>query len=236
MLANKKIVFHAVEQYDDGFIIDLASEGVTLSESITRLQAFIHHVADFREYFEIHEPIPIIVNAGGFTADRPCADNLSMRKTHSIAEHMLKLQSANHEVVLTAQTMPPYPWHQGGRSFHNSLVTPRSILEYINLTNLPICIDISHTAMAANEYQFDIYQTIEDLSPFCSHYHISDASHSGQEGLQVGDGELDFIRILSILNKTDRQSSLIPEIWQGHLNDGDGFATALRRLSSYARK
>ena len=235
LLTDKKIVFHAVEQYDDGFIIDLAAEGEILYESIDRLQKLIHHVAEFREYFNLTYSIPIVVNAGGFTVDIPCSEDFSSHKTHSIARNMLKLQSANHEVVLTAQTMPPYPWHQGGRSFHNSLVTPSSIQEYIDLTNLPICIDISHTAMAANEYKFDIYKAIQDLSPFCTHYHISDASHSGQEGLQIGDGELDFKRILSILNKKNARPSLIPEIWQGHLNNGEGFSLALRRLSSYAR-
>ena len=236
MLIDKNIVFHAVEQYDDGFIIDLASDGETLFESINRLQIFINHVTKFKQSFNIASPISIIVNAGGFTSGKPCSENIASQKTHAIAQHMLQLQSLNQDVVLTAQTMPPFPWHQGGRSFHNSLVTLSSIQKYIELTNLPICIDISHTAMAANEHKFDIYKAIEELSPFCSHYHISDASHSGQEGLQIGDGELDFPRILSILTKRSARSALIPEIWQGHLNNGAGFSLALRRLSSYARR
>ena len=46
------------------------------------------------------------------------------------------------------QTMPPFPWHQGGRSYHNLLTNLKKIKDFIDYTKNKICLDISHTAMS----------------------------------------------------------------------------------------
>jgi len=50
------------------------------------------------------------------------------------------------------------------------------------------------------------------------------------EGLQIGEGELDFAAISEQLRAVCPQASFMPEIWQGHKNHGEGFWTALERL------
>ena len=143
---------------------------------------------------------------------------------------MKKLQAKYSFIQLLAQTMPPFPWHKGGRSFHNCLTTKESILKYIEITKMNICLDISHTALSANYYQFDIYEAISELLRYTAHLHIADASKNNQEGQQIGDGSLDFHRILKIYTASKKTYSFIPEIWQGHLNQGEGFHKALRFL------
>ena len=51
------------------------------------------------------------------------------------------------------------------------------------------------------------------------------------EGLQIGDGDIDFIRLADIFDRHCPDASFIPEIWQGHKNSGEGFWIALERLA-----
>ena len=53
------------------------------------------------------------------------------------------------------------------------------------------------------------------------------------EGLQIGDGTVDFGMVAEVLDRTAPKASFIPEIWQGHKNDGAGFWTALDRLEKW---
>jgi N-acetylneuraminate synthase len=66
-----------------------------------------------------------------------------------------------------------------------------------------------------------------------AHLHIADASGLDGEGLQVGDGEIDFPALCRRLNATSTAASFIPEIWQGHKNGGEGFWRALDRLETH---
>ena len=50
------------------------------------------------------------------------------------------------------------------------------------------------------------------------------------EGLQIGEGDIDFDRLAGILDKHCPTASFIPEIWQGHKNSGEGFWIALEKL------
>ena len=59
---------------------------------------------------------------------------------------------------------------------------------------------------------------------------VADAEGVDGEGLQIGEGDIDFPALAEDLEKTANNASFIPEIWQGHKNDGEGFWTALERL------
>ena len=62
------------------------------------------------------------------------------------------------------------------------------------------------------------------------HLHIADASGTDGEGLQILDGEIDFRMLGRELRRVLPGVSFIPEIWQGHKNDGEGFWRALELL------
>jgi N-acetylneuraminate synthase len=63
--------------------------------------------------------------------------------------------------------------------------------------------------------------------------HIADASGLDGEGLQIKDGDIDFAALSEDLAKYAPQVSFIPEIWQGHKNEGEGFWRALSQLENY---
>ena len=68
------------------------------------------------------------------------------------------------------------------------------------------------------------------IAPYTAHIHFGDAQGVNGEGLQIGDGDIDFVRLGQILVKGCPEASFIPEIWQGHKNHGAGFWTALEQL------
>lgn len=70
------------------------------------------------------------------------------------------------------------------------------------------------------------------MLPRVRHLHVSDAAGRSGEGLQIGDGAIDFAELLPLLWKTD--AGMVPEIWLGHHAQGEGFYTALHRLTEIA--
>ena len=95
-----------------------------------------------------------------------------------------------------------------------------------------MCFDLSHSQLMCNHFKKDIYEFTEKIAPYTAHIHIGDASGVNGEGLQIGEGDIDFNRIGDILKSGCPNASFIPEIWQGHKNSGEGFWIALDRLES----
>ena len=71
---------------------------------------------------------------------------------------------------------------------------------------------------------------LNKVSPYTAHMHIADAAGIDGEGLQIGDGEIEFSSIMNTIASLMPSVSFIPEIWQGHKNRGQGFWIALDRL------
>ena len=61
-----------------------------------------------------------------------------------------------------------------------------------------------------------------------------DASGVNGEGLQIGEGNLDFYNFFKTFDKLNSHASFIPEVWQGHKNNGEGFWYALNLLEEYS--
>ena len=126
--------------------------------------------------------------------------------------------------------MAPFPWHFGGQRYQNLFVKIEEITHWCELLKLRMCFDVSHGWLTCNHLGLDFYDFAERVAPYTAHIHVGDASGVNGEGLQVGDGDIDFERLGEILNKNAPNASFIPEIWQGHKNFGFGFWYALDRL------
>jgi CBS domain-containing protein len=61
------------------------------------------------------------------------------------------------------------------------------------------------------------------------HVHLSDGAGTSGEGLQIGDGAVNFVALLPGLLAS--QPTVIPEIWMGHHENGLAFRAALERLT-----
>jgi N-acetylneuraminate synthase len=71
---------------------------------------------------------------------------------------------------------------------------------------------------------------LERILPFTAHLHLADASGVDGEGLQIDEGDVDWADVFRLLRQLAPGASFIPEIWQGHKNNGEGAWLALERL------
>ena len=123
--------------------------------------------------------------------------------------------------------MPPFPWHLGGQSYHNLFVKPDEIIDFCSKNKMRICLDTSHLMMASNYYNFDFKKSFDELLKYTSHLHIADAIGIDQEGCLLGDGQINFQSLGDTLIKKHFNITFIPEVWQGHRENGLGFKNAL---------
>jgi sugar phosphate isomerase/epimerase len=129
--------------------------------------------------------------------------------------------------------MPPFPWHFGGQSFHNLFIDPDEIVDFCCATGHKICLDISHSMMACNYYKWNFKEFLTKVLPYSIHLHIADAREVDGEGVQIGNGDVDFALLSKMLKIYAPGIQFIPEVWQGHKNKGEGFWKALEFLERF---
>ena len=126
--------------------------------------------------------------------------------------------------------MPPYPWHFGGQQFHNLFLAAEWIDAFCGESGMRVCLDVSHSMLACTHASASLTAFLEHVLPHTAHLHLADASGVDGEGLQIGDGDVDFVGLADAVRRLAPDASWIPEIWQGHERDGAGFWRALARL------
>ena len=94
---------------------------------------------------------------------------------------------------------------------------------------------MSHSYLACNKYDFEITEFFRLLGKYTKHLHIADAAGVDDEGLKIGEGEMDFQKIFALITEYCSSASWIPEIWQGHKNNGEGFWQALDSLEEITK-
>ncbi|MGX1324289.1 sialic acid synthase SpsE/sugar phosphate isomerase/epimerase [Bradyrhizobium sp. USDA 377] len=225
-------VVHAPELFAGSKLMDLATPDEALRRySLEQTQAVIDITRGLKKFFPKTKRPPIVANIGGFTMDEPLPPEEKAERYRIFAQSLKELDMDG--VELTPQTMAPFPWHFGGQRHQNIFIFPEESAAFCAKHDLRMCVDISHTKLAANHFGFDFAQGLAQLGPHTAHLHFGDAKGLDGEGLQVGEGEIDFDEIGQVLRKHAPTASFIPEIWQGHKNMGEGFWTALERLEGH---
>lgn len=226
------LVVHGVETFENDHILDLASEDEGYrNKSIANLQRCVDQVRAMKEFFPKTPRPMIIVNAGGFTRHAP-RKKVELEALYArVADSLSKLDQEGVEMII--QTMPPYPWLLGGQMFHNLFVDPEETADFCKKYGYRICFDISHSYLAANHLSRTLTEYVDIIGPYTAHIHMVDGSGVGEEGLQIGEGTIDFKQLRNDLERVAPGVSFIPEIWQGHENGGEGFWIALERLEKW---
>jgi sialic acid synthase SpsE/sugar phosphate isomerase/epimerase len=222
-------VVHAPELFANSRLMDLASPDEDYRrESIRETQRVIDITRALKKFFRKTARPLIVANIGGFTMDSLLPAAEIPNYYNRFAQSLLMLDMNGVELI--PQTMAPFPWHFGGQRYQNLFVKIDEIVAWCNKLNLRMCFDVSHSMLTCNHLGVDFYDFSERVAPITAHLHLGDAKGLNGEGLQVGEGDLDFARLGEILRKGCPNVSFIPEIWQGHKNGGEGFWTALERL------
>lgn len=225
------LVVHSPDLFADDLILDLASsEQSVRSRSILELQRVIDMTRKLAPRFEIDRPPLIVVSLGGSTLESPVDSHAKPLMYARVIEAVNQLDLADVELI--AQTLPPFPWYLGGQRHCNLFVDPSETAEFSRESGLRLCFDVAHTKLATNHARSSFGSATEILLPHTAHLHLVDAAGLDDEGLQILDGEIDWSVLVRQLDALAPSASFIPEIWQGHVDSGRGFWTALERLET----
>ena len=175
----------------------------------------------------------LVTNVGGFSEHRHLDRQERQPLRERLIESIQKLNTAG-EVEIIPQTMPPFPWHFGGQRYHNLFVDTEFIRDFCEEQGMRVCLDVSHSKLACNHLHQPFRQFLDQILPFTAHLHLADAKDVDGEGLQIDDGEIDWVQLFQQINQHCPTASFIPEIWQGHKNGGEGAWLALERLETAA--
>ena len=224
-------VVHAPELFKASHLMDLATPDDEYRKiSMIETQKVIDITRKLKKYFPKEIRPQIVANIGGFSMDAPFPEEVKESYYEQFFKSLKDLDTKGVEII--PQTMAPFPWHFGGQRYQNIFVHVDEIVKYCKEYGIRMCFDVSHTMLTCNHYKQDFYDFASKIAPFTAHIHMGDAKGVNGEGLQIGEGEIDFVKLGKILNDSCPNASFIPEIWQGHKNNGEGFWVALHKLEN----
>jgi sialic acid synthase SpsE/sugar phosphate isomerase/epimerase/CBS domain-containing protein len=224
-----EFLVHAPELFQGDHILDLTSRDEDYrARSVIEMQRVIDLTRSLKKWHPRTSTPLIITNVGGFSTVRqlPSSDRAELYKIFEKSLAELDLDG----VEIIPQTMPPFPWHFGGQSYHNLFMDPAEIDAFCKKNGMRVCLDVSHSQLACNEFHWSMREFCETVGPHSAHLHVVDAKGVDGEGLQIGEGNIDFTMIGDVFDKTCPTASFVPEVWQGHKNNGQGFWIALELL------
>ncbi|MBW3589260.1 MAG: N-acetylneuraminate synthase family protein [Actinobacteria bacterium] len=226
------ITVHSPDLFSGDHLIDLAArdEGYRL-RSVRELQRVVNTTRELSAFFSRSSKPLIIASLGGFTKEHPLAEEERPELYEMVATSLDALDKDGVEIV--PQTVPPFPWYLGGQLHCNIFVDPVDTATFCETYGYRICLDLSHSKLATNCRNASFKEFVEAVGPYVAHIHVSDAEGLDGEGLQIGMGEIDFAVVAEQLDVLAPSAGFIPEVWQGHKNDGEGFWVALDRLERW---
>jgi sialic acid synthase SpsE/sugar phosphate isomerase/epimerase len=225
------LIVHCPELFANDHILDLCAPSETYRlSSVANAQRVLDLTREMKSVFPAAKRPRVVINLGGFSEEKHLGEDARAQRLATLRRSLDELDTDG--VELLPQTMPPFPWHFGGQRFHNVFVDPMEIAPLCRERQLRICLDISHAQLACTAMEMNLDDYIRALAPYIAHVHIADASGVSGEGQQIGEGSVDFPALLRLLEEVAPVASFIPEVWQGHVDNGQGFWTALEKLES----
>jgi N-acetylneuraminate synthase len=220
---------HAPELFENDHICDLVSfDKKYLQKSIDYMKRVVEIAVELKHYFPRTKKPFIVATLGGFTTNKPLSAAERLPLYEKMRESLYKIETP--EVEILPQSTAPYPWHMGGQQYQNLFLYPGEIADFCKNYSYRICLDISHSYLAINNFNWDPADFFKKVAPYTAHIHVGDCKGVDGEGLQIGDGDIDFKMLSKIFAEKCPEAWFIPEIWQGHKNTGEGFWLALERL------
>lgn len=218
-----KLVVHAPEFWDRTLVDLCALDENHRRSSRELLQKSINLTREMAPYFV---GIPkVVIHPGAMSLDHPIKNRTALYE--NLRRSVEELDHAGIELLL--ENLPPHPWYFGGQWITNAFMDAYEIKDFITSLNLNFCYDSSHHKLYCNWAKTDFYEQLSVLLPYIRHLHLSDGAGLDGEGLQIGEGTIDWVHFFQVIG--DYRGSMIPEIWRGHQRQGEGFLIAIQRLS-----
>jgi N-acetylneuraminate synthase len=223
---DKRLGIHAPEQKGHAVVDLSARDEAARMQAVDVMQQVIDKVRDeIKPAFASESPY-IVIHPGGITEHTQALDAIP-DMNEALRTSMTELDDAG--VTLLLENMPPLPWIFGGQQFHNNFMAADEIAGFCEDTGIGLCYDTSHAKLWCNYADVELTSHMRELMPYTEYLHIADAIGIDGEGIQIGEGEIDWEAISPLLKSFD--GPIITEIWRGHERQGWGFKLAAEHLS-----
>ncbi|HVZ50274.1 MAG TPA: N-acetylneuraminate synthase family protein [Gemmatimonadaceae bacterium] len=224
------LVVHAPE-YAHETLIDLcAADDAQRALSVARIQKTIDLTRAIAPHFRLDPALfprgpKIVMHVGGMS-QKPGGYDVQAA-TRRLLAALRELDTAGVDLLL--ENLPPHPWYFGGRWFGHIICDPDNTVRLCEASGLGLCFDTSHAALECARSGASLVEFAARVALFVRHLHVSDGAGTSGEGLQIGEGNVNFVDVLPPLLATG--CTMIPEIWMGHHEVGEGFRVALEHLT-----
>ena len=218
-----KLVVHAPEFWERSLVDLCTLDERQRTASRDLLQKTIDLTRDIAPFF-VGKP-KVVIHPGAMSLDHPIHDRAALYDNLRRSTEELDREG----VELLLENLPPHPWYFGGQWLTNAFMDAYEIRDFLEPLNLKFCYDSSHHKLYCNWARVDFYDQLRLLLPYIGHLHLSDAAGLDGEGLQIGEGAIDWEHFFKVLG--EYHGTMIPEIWRGHQRQGEGFLIAIQRLS-----
>ena len=223
---------HSPDLFPGDHLLNLAEKDENYRKrSVAELQRVIEIARRLKPFFKKADRVPLIVSVGGFSKDRPISKEQRGILYDRVAKSLSELDTDGVEIL--PQTLPPFPWYFGGQLYCNIFVDAEDTVKFCHDHGYRVCLDVSHSQLAVNHRKSSLNEFVDLVGPYTGHLHLVDAEGLDGEGVQIGDGEINFAALSKQLARFTPHAGFIPEIWQGHKNEGEGFWLALERLEQW---
>lgn len=223
------LIVHAPEIFDRELVDICSLDEKKVERSLAILQMSIDKTLQIAPNFPRKRP-KLVVHLGGMSLDEPTAIDTA-ELTERAIRNFRRLVYSPEQIDILPENLPPRPWYLGGEWHQYGFMKAEDMVRFCSELDLGVAFDACHAFLFCNLYQVDFLDYTRTILPLVRHMHISDAEGISGEGLQVGEGEIDFAIFLKEIGKND--FSWVPEIWSGHHHHGAGIYKALLNLESY---
>lgn len=232
---ESQLIVHAPEIFDRK-LVDICSDKKDIVDgSIKILQKAIDKTLTISKNFPKKKP-KFVVHLGGMSIEHVTGREKIDLMMERAVDNFKKLNYNSDDIEILPENLPPRPWYLGGQSFQYGFMYAEDMIRFCNHFNLGMTYDVCHAALHCHHDKISLNEYTNKILPLVSHFHLSDAIGIDGEGVQIGEGEVDFKSFFTNLQKEgcqDKNFSWVTEIWSGHVNYGSGCRRSMHNLSNY---
>ena len=202
-------------------------------DSIEILQKAIDKTIKISSNFKNCRP-KFVVHLGGMSLDEVTGKGKISTMMDRAVENFQRLNFNPDDIEILPENLPPRPWYLGGQWFQYGFMYADDMIDFCNHFNLKMTYDVCHAALHCNHDIITLEEYTEKVLPLVSHLHLSDALGIDGEGVQIGEGDVNFDSFFEKLKNNNNQDfSWVTEIWSGHVNHGSGCRHSMHSLARY---
>jgi sialic acid synthase SpsE/sugar phosphate isomerase/epimerase len=221
-----ELVVHCPEYMGEELYDLCSSDEKIRSQSLALTRKTIALTSEISHHFD--GKAKVIVHPGAMSLNTKLDPEILQK---NLEQSLDDLRQELPDVELLFENLPPYPWYFGGQWKGNYFLSAQEIDEFCRHNKIGICFDLSHAILYCNAKGEDFFSYTQKILQHIRHIHFADGYGLDGEGIQIGEGDIDFEKIMPLFNDYNR--TWVPEVWRGHLDNGKGFFTALQRLQKY---